>query len=1061
MDATRRDSDLEALLRESAWVRGLARGLLGEGAAADDLAQDVLMAALDRRPGLEGSRLRGWLRTVARRLAGRSHERRGLREHAERASAPRDVDDRTAGHDADRDADRRVELQHELTAALGELEPSDRTVLVLRYFDGRSTGELARHLGLAEPAARKRVSRALERLRARLDARSGGDRRVWSAAIVAALAPRSSDQLLPVLPTATLLAGLMTKTIWTVAALGVVCVWLVISRPWIARPSEEPETIVAIGPELAELQPIADKSRPDAEALAQNERIALAIAALDEEPAAARVRVVDANGLAVPVARAAWLDLGGAVATLELDPDGSAPLPEDARGASFFAVAEGHGLGAAAAASERDDVIITLPPTHTLTGRVIEDDISPSEPLSLRHLSIFSLMETTSLEVTELRQVLRALEYTAKDQVVLTDPDGRFILHGLTVGVSVQIGIPTTHMILSVDGRPQAYMLGRVWVTGDKKDVEIKTARLPGIRGRMVWEDTGDPLVGTISVYFLNKGRNNSTQSTGWLDEHGFFSLGVPIEPHALEEPFEMRGAALTERSVRVAPAEIDGKALPFEHNIELTDVTFPLDVGTIRVPRAPVLYVRLIGPNGAPVRGAIIASDLARAITDADGRVCIAARHGPLQVLANDCALSEFEVPEEPTSADAPLELRPAPGATLELLAHHGSGPNPWGGRNVRIAWIESPFEGARFDGPGQTEPLPNRLYMALFGVDWNDMRWEWVPGMPGHVSLAVPMKGPLLVPGWRAGGRARVALLDAADQPLVEVELRVPDAPGRFTANLSGSGPDTGRLLLSVVDAEGRSAKSATITVRAQGEERSKWMEIEGSTLDLAPVKLGLYDVTVRVSGFLEQQLQGLEATPNPPERKLVLAASRRLNVALVDEAGQALRASALELRGEAGRWNPSLTSDQVAGWCSVHDLPRAPLELTVVVGTRTWTRSVDAEQTTLSLDLPVHGRLVLSVHARELLTGDDGYLVMKLRELDGEGSIAEEASVDREGVGPTTATFDLLPGRYELSVDLEEYENPEIAQETDERLKRPLVRREVEVRAREHTEITVDRQ
>jgi DNA-directed RNA polymerase specialized sigma24 family protein len=46
-------------LRESAWVRGLARALLGEGAAADDLAQDVLVAALDGRPGLEGSRLRG------------------------------------------------------------------------------------------------------------------------------------------------------------------------------------------------------------------------------------------------------------------------------------------------------------------------------------------------------------------------------------------------------------------------------------------------------------------------------------------------------------------------------------------------------------------------------------------------------------------------------------------------------------------------------------------------------------------------------------------------------------------------------------------------------------------------------------------------------------------------------------------------------------------------------------------------------------------------------------------------------------------------------------------
>jgi RNA polymerase sigma-70 factor (ECF subfamily) len=1060
MDAGRREPELEALLRESAWVRRLARGLVGEGAAADDLAQDVLVAALDRRPGLEGSRLRGWLHTVARRLALRTRERRGLREHVERATAPRDDADRAADLAADRDADRRVELLRELSAALGELEAADRTALMLRYFDGLSTAELARQLGLAEPAARKRVSRALERLRARLDARSGGDRRVWSVAFVTALAPRTSEPILHTLPTATLLAGLMTKTTWTVAALGVACIWLALSRPWIARSTDAPDAIVAIAPQLAELPPTADESQQDVAALAQSERIAVEVAGLNEEPPARRVRVVDADGVAVSGARAAWMDVTGAVAALELGPDGGAPLPEDSRGARFFAVAAGHGLGTTATPSQEDDIVITLPATRTLSGRLLEDGVAASEPLRLRLLARSSLTMSSLFSEIDLSQVLPALDFMPEDQVVLTGAAGRFSLQGLTVGLYYDLQLPGAHLLQSVDGRPQEGIAGRATIAPDSTDVLIETARLPAVLGRMVWADTGDPLIGTFSAYFRNREKVNDKQRWGWLDEQGYFTLGVPIEAYALEQPFELRSAALTERSVRVAPAEVDGKALPFERTIDLTDVTFPLDAGTIRVPRAPVVYVRLIGSDGAPIRGAIIGSDLERAITDADGHARLAGRHGPLQVLAIDCALSEFELPDEPTSADTPLELRPAPGATLELLAHRGAGPNPWGGQSVRCSWSESPFEGARLVGPRSFEPMPYLMYLKLFGMNWKDMNWGRDPSMPGRVSLVLPMKGPLLVPGWRLGATARLELLDAAHQPLAEVELRVPDAPRRFTVDLSGLGPDTGRLRLSVVDAEGRSAKSATFFVRPQGEERSTRVHIDGSTLDLVPLALGLYDVTVRVTGFLEQRLEGLEATPNPPERRVVLIASRTLNVALVDEAGQALRASALELQGENNRWSPrSLTLDQVAGWCTVHDLPCAPLELTVIIGTRTWTRSVDAEQTTLSLDLPVHGRLSLSVNARELLAGDDGRVAVTLRELDGEGSLTERVSVGRKGEGPSTATFDLLPGRYELSVDLEEYAEDSL--EDDEPSRRALVRQEVEVRAGERTDVTVDRQ
>ena len=53
-----------------------------------------------------------------------------------------------------------------LDDAMGKLGETDRTVLVLRFFEGRTNAETAAALGLAEGAVQKRVLRALEKLRA-------------------------------------------------------------------------------------------------------------------------------------------------------------------------------------------------------------------------------------------------------------------------------------------------------------------------------------------------------------------------------------------------------------------------------------------------------------------------------------------------------------------------------------------------------------------------------------------------------------------------------------------------------------------------------------------------------------------------------------------------------------------------------------------------------------------------------------------------------------------------------------------------------------------------------
>ncbi len=56
----------------------------------------------------------------------------------------------------------------ELFEALRTLQPLDRAVVVLRYWEDRTVGETATEVGLSEGAVRTRASRALGRLRVEL-----------------------------------------------------------------------------------------------------------------------------------------------------------------------------------------------------------------------------------------------------------------------------------------------------------------------------------------------------------------------------------------------------------------------------------------------------------------------------------------------------------------------------------------------------------------------------------------------------------------------------------------------------------------------------------------------------------------------------------------------------------------------------------------------------------------------------------------------------------------------------------------------------------------------------
>jgi RNA polymerase sigma factor (sigma-70 family) len=129
------------------------------------LAQDVtqrVFVALARQAAQLSDRvvLSGWLHRTARNIAAET-VRADVRRRAREQEAAAMNDSLAAEPDALWE-----HVAPHLDTALEELPEPDRDAVLLRYFDRKSAREMAQTLGLSEEAAQRRVSRAVERLRA-------------------------------------------------------------------------------------------------------------------------------------------------------------------------------------------------------------------------------------------------------------------------------------------------------------------------------------------------------------------------------------------------------------------------------------------------------------------------------------------------------------------------------------------------------------------------------------------------------------------------------------------------------------------------------------------------------------------------------------------------------------------------------------------------------------------------------------------------------------------------------------------------------------------------------
>ena len=192
------------------------RQVNGDAHMAQDVAQMVFTDLARKAASLSQREfLTGWLYTsthfAAANTVRKEHRRR---RHEQNALAMHELL-QTPAPDLDWQ-----QLRPVLDTVMHDLNDTDRAVILMRYFENRQFADLGARLGLSEDAARKRVDRALEKLRTRLAKRG-----LTTSIALGAVLSANAVQVAPVGLAATLasasVAGAVSGTGITVALMKV------------------------------------------------------------------------------------------------------------------------------------------------------------------------------------------------------------------------------------------------------------------------------------------------------------------------------------------------------------------------------------------------------------------------------------------------------------------------------------------------------------------------------------------------------------------------------------------------------------------------------------------------------------------------------------------------------------------------------------------------------------------------------------------------------------------------------------------------------------------------
>jgi len=161
--ATHRDPGAfnELVTRHLNWVYSAALRQVQDAHLADDVTQAVFLALSQSAAKLaKGVVLTAWLFRVTQRTSAMAIRSQGRRRKHERRAAIM-----SSEQQPEMDQQTWEELAPVLDELVGKLNETDRQSILLRYYQQKSFAEISTTLDIDEAAARKRTSRAVEKLR--------------------------------------------------------------------------------------------------------------------------------------------------------------------------------------------------------------------------------------------------------------------------------------------------------------------------------------------------------------------------------------------------------------------------------------------------------------------------------------------------------------------------------------------------------------------------------------------------------------------------------------------------------------------------------------------------------------------------------------------------------------------------------------------------------------------------------------------------------------------------------------------------------------------------------
>jgi RNA polymerase sigma-70 factor (ECF subfamily) len=177
-------ANTEDLLLHAGWLRRFAVALVNDQDTAEDIVQEALVAAWQRPAENTG---RPWLARVARNLVIDRWRSSDRRERRELAAAATDLGTVASPEELVGDA----QIHRAVAEVVAGLEEPFRQTIVLRFFHGASSADIARRLRIPDGTVRWRLKEGIDRVRRQLDARYGEVRKDWVAALLPLLPRRA------------------------------------------------------------------------------------------------------------------------------------------------------------------------------------------------------------------------------------------------------------------------------------------------------------------------------------------------------------------------------------------------------------------------------------------------------------------------------------------------------------------------------------------------------------------------------------------------------------------------------------------------------------------------------------------------------------------------------------------------------------------------------------------------------------------------------------------------------------------------------------------------------